>query len=270
MPPFLPLPTILYSSPPPLAYERVFPLPSPLGIPPSMGPLPTLRLDQADLCYICARGFRPACLCCLIGGSVSGSFQGSGLVEIAGFPMMLPFPSASSILSPNSTIGVLDISPMIMFKDLLLSQSATDRASQRRAMPGSCLWTHHNMSNSVRPWSPYSTWDESKVKLVTGLPFLQSLLHFSPCSYFRQEQFWVRNYDPIGNTEAMSLSWRCTLQVPSPHCWEFWLESPLLSLGNPLPLRSLVLPRGSALLPPPEATEFNSFSWPSALLSCQP
>ena len=36
--------------------------------------------------------------CCLVGGSVSGSSQGSRLVETAGLPMGLPSPSSPSIL----------------------------------------------------------------------------------------------------------------------------------------------------------------------------
>jgi hypothetical protein len=36
--------------------------------------------------------------CSLVGGLVSGSFQGFVLVDTVGFPMGLPFPSAPSIL----------------------------------------------------------------------------------------------------------------------------------------------------------------------------
>jgi hypothetical protein len=34
-----------------------------------------------------------------------------------------------------------------------------------------------------------------QVRQVTEQPFSQSLVHFCPCSYFRQEQLWVINSD---------------------------------------------------------------------------
>jgi hypothetical protein len=54
---------------------------------------------QAVLCCICVGSLRPASVCCLVSDSVSQRSQGSGLVEIAGLPMGLPFSSSSSTLS---------------------------------------------------------------------------------------------------------------------------------------------------------------------------
>ena len=62
-----------------------------------LGASPPLRPDQVVLCYICAAGLEPACVCYLVGVSVSGSSQGSNLVETADLPMGLLSPSASSI-----------------------------------------------------------------------------------------------------------------------------------------------------------------------------
>jgi hypothetical protein len=83
------------------------------------------------------RCLRPAHACCLVDGSVSGSSEGSMLVDTAGLPMRLVSPSASS--SYNSTTGIPDFSSMVRCKYLSLSQSAAGRASQRTAMLGSSL-----------------------------------------------------------------------------------------------------------------------------------
>ena len=89
----VPLPTV----PPPLC----FPCPSgpllPWGIKPLQDyvyPLP-LNPDQAVLCCIFTRGLGKAHACCLVGGSVSGSSLGSGLVETAGLPIVSLSLSAS-------------------------------------------------------------------------------------------------------------------------------------------------------------------------------
>ena len=48
-----------------------------------------MRPDKAVLCCVYVGGLRPAHVCCLVDCSVSERSQGSGLVEIAGFPMEL-------------------------------------------------------------------------------------------------------------------------------------------------------------------------------------
>ena len=105
-------------------------------------------------------------------------------------------------------------------------------------------------------------WDEYQVGLVIGWPFLECLLHFCPWSSFTQEQFWVKKFE--GSLVAPSFYcelclWRWSVQVPSPHCWAFWLRLFPLSPGN------LSLPKISGTFC---STYFYSFSWPSVILSC--
>jgi hypothetical protein len=45
---------------------------------------------MAALCYVSARGLEPAHVCSLVGGSVSGSSQGSRLVDTVGLLVGLP------------------------------------------------------------------------------------------------------------------------------------------------------------------------------------
>lgn len=89
--------------------ERVLPTSRPL---PSLGPQVSGGLGTSSptevtpgsplLCKCRAWGLQPAYVCCLhgymVGGSVSRSSLGSGLVESAGLPMGLPSPSVFSIL----------------------------------------------------------------------------------------------------------------------------------------------------------------------------
>ena len=54
----------------------------------------------------------------------------------------------------------------------------------------------------------------SQVGQVTGFPFLQSLLQFSPCMFFRQEKFWVKNFE--GRRVILYFHWGpCHLLVVS-------------------------------------------------------
>lgn len=89
-----------------------------------------VRQDQAILCYMCVRVLQPALACCLAGGSVSGSFQASILVDTTGIPMGSLFPSASSILPLIHHRG-LDFSPISRYKYLQLNHSAAFWASRR-------------------------------------------------------------------------------------------------------------------------------------------
>ena len=99
----VPRPTVPHPIPPP---------PSPRECPPTTRPHPSLgpqvswglgasfplKPDQAVLCCICAGGFEPVHVFCLVGGSVSGSSKGSEFIETAGFPLGSPSPSASLIV----------------------------------------------------------------------------------------------------------------------------------------------------------------------------
>jgi hypothetical protein len=133
----------------------------------------------------CAGGLQPAWVCSLVGGLVSGSFQGSRLVDTVVLAVGLPSPFGSFSPSFSSSIGFLDLRPMVDYKYLHLSQSAAGVAFQSTAMLGSCLRAQHSISNSVRVWctpQPLHPWDGSQVGLVTGEPFL--LLQFCPCISF--------------------------------------------------------------------------------------
>ena len=65
------------------------------------------------------------------------------------YGVAIPFSSFNP--SPNSSIGVPSLSPMVGCKHLHLSQSAAGRASQRTAMLGSCLQAEHSIV-TVRIW----------------------------------------------------------------------------------------------------------------------
>ena len=87
VPPFLvpPVPDFLTQFPLPFSSERV---------PPSSEASSLYRIRcvlshwgqtrQSVLCYICARGHRPAHVCSLVGGLVSGSSEEPGLVDTLG------------------------------------------------------------------------------------------------------------------------------------------------------------------------------------------
>jgi hypothetical protein len=89
--------------------------------------------------------------------------------------------------SPNSSIGVPILCPVIGCEYLYQFQSAAGRAYQRTTMLGSCLKAQHNISNRGRIIA--HPWDGSQLEPVIEWPFLQSLLQFCSCMYFRQEQF---------------------------------------------------------------------------------
>jgi hypothetical protein len=78
---------------------------------------------------LCMRwGLQPACVCYLVGSSVSGSSLGSGVSWNcwSSYGVALPFSFFKP--SPNSTIGVHDFSPVVGCKYLHLTQSVPDRA----------------------------------------------------------------------------------------------------------------------------------------------
>jgi hypothetical protein len=66
---------------------------------------------------------------------VAEKSQGSRLFEIVGVTLLLSF--FKHFL--NATTGVSDFSPMVGFKYLHLFQSSACWASQKVAMPGTCL-----------------------------------------------------------------------------------------------------------------------------------
>jgi hypothetical protein len=92
-------------------------------------------------------------------------------------------------------------------------------AFQRAVMLGPFLWVLHRLGNSGLGTS---RWAGSHFGPVAGPSFPQALLHFHPCSTFRQGQLWVRvltvGWQPHLSFDALSLCCRWALQVPSLQC----------------------------------------------------
>ena len=93
-------------------------------------------------------------------------------------------------------------------------------------MIGPFMWVLHSLSNSVRPWGlPLSCipiWACPWTFFLT-----HALLHFCPCSSFRQEQLWVRDFDCAMATASLTL------------CPVFLLEVDSRSSTSPLKLSGL-------------------------------
>ena len=88
------------------------------------------------------------------------------------------------------------------------------------------------------------TWDGFWVSLVTGWPFLQSLLHLYIS--FRQDKFWVKSF--VSGLVSLSFHWgSCWLQEVASSGSPLLRSSALTSGNLPYP-RSLELPRD--YLPP--------------------
>ena len=103
--------------------------------------------------------------------------------------------------SPNIAMEVLDLSPMLDCEYLHLSQSA---------MLGSCLQAQHSIWNNVRVWCPPIGWISSWARhwmafLSVSAPF------FCPSISFRQEQFWVKNFE--GRLVTPPLHWESCLSA---------------------------------------------------------
>ena len=60
-------------------------------------------------------------------------------------------------------------------------------------MLGSCLQAQHGIHD--RNGICCLNIEQIQVGPDIGLPFLQDLLHFYPCISFRQQQFWVKNFE---------------------------------------------------------------------------
>ena len=117
---------------------------------------------------------------------------------------------------------------------------------------------------------PRTPRDGFQVGPVIEQPFPQSLEFFEMWIMMGQKNWlWVGN--PVPLLGALSIYWRWTLWVPSPHCWAFGLRSPPLNPESLSPLRFLGLSRCSLCLPFLKAAYFHSFSLSlSWFLSCSP
>jgi hypothetical protein len=114
---------------------------------------PTEARQGSLLLYMC-RDHGPVHVCSLVGGLVSGSCKGSRLVNTAGLPIGFPSSSVPSVLSltlpqgPPTSVQWLAVSIYICLSQLLVV------FLKRTVMLGSCLQSHHGISNNVRVWCP--------------------------------------------------------------------------------------------------------------------
>ena len=130
---------------------------------------------------------KPACVCSLADGSLSGSFQGSALVETVGIPVDLSFPCSPSILSLTHPWGPQLLSNVCLWVSTSVSVSGrVEPLKGQLAMLGYCLQVQHSIFNNVKDWclpmGRVSKW-------ASHQPFLQSLLHLCPYISFRKNQF---------------------------------------------------------------------------------
>ena len=86
------------------------------------------------------------------------------------------------------------------------------------------------------------------------------------CISFRQEQFWVKNFEmggwPHPSTECHVFSLDMSFQVLFPFCWVFQLMLSSLSPGNLLLLWHLELSNGYPHLPIPSTSHYSEWLRP--------
>jgi hypothetical protein len=109
-------------------------------------------------------------------------------------------PFSSSSPSPNSSIGVPMLSPMVGCEHPHLYWSDSGRASQKTAIAGSCQLALLGISNSDWIWCFFMEWIPRLGSLWMAFPSISALLCPSGdclfvclfCFVFWQEQFWVK------------------------------------------------------------------------------
>jgi hypothetical protein len=112
---------------------------------------------------------------------------------------------------PNSTTGVSSFCPLVVSKYLHLTLSAAWWVLWSVVMIGPFLWALCSLN--VRSWDLPSSW----IPLWDcHWPFFpQALLHFHPCSSFRQKQLWVRvltvGWQPHPSLDVLSSCWKWAL-----------------------------------------------------------
>ena len=142
-----------------------------------------LSQDLAILCCKYVEDLISAGVSCLVGGSVSERSHGSKLVDTAGVLIGLPCSSSSSRFSlvqpqtSSASVHWLGINISIWLSCLWhLSEGTHNR-----------LFCDNIMASVIVSGLGASSWALSQFWPVTGPSFSQPLLHFHPCSFFRQE-----------------------------------------------------------------------------------
>ena len=127
-------------------------------------------------------------ICPLVGGSVSGSPQGSRLVDCWSSCRV---PIASWFLNPypNSSIRLPELGLMLGCGSLHLFQSVAEWSisEDSYAMLLSASITVLLIVSRIDS----CPWDGSHIGPVIVWPLLQCLLHLYPCTSCRQGKFWV-------------------------------------------------------------------------------
>ena len=136
---------------------------------------------QSVLCYICAWGIRIALWL------VAQSWELPSVQVCrhcwSSYGVATPFSSFSTF--PNSSVSNLGLSPVVVCKNLHLSQSAA-RQSLSEDGHAKLIYMQKIASVIVKVFGAHP-WDGSQVEMVTDQPLPQSLLHACSCISFREE-----------------------------------------------------------------------------------
>jgi hypothetical protein len=136
------------------------------------------------------------------------NLSGSNLVKTAGLPTGSPSSSASSSLSliqPQESASSVHWFVVNSSSDSFSSLLGLSEGSRARPF----LWVLQSFSNCVRPWHLPLSWIPIWAYCWTS--FFTALLHFCRCSFFRQEQLWVRVFDY--GMATPSLTWWNSLEL---------------------------------------------------------
>jgi hypothetical protein len=133
-------------------------------------------------------------------------------------------PSPPSVLSPNSSIRVPVLSPMVGCKHPHLYRSGSGKASQETVGSSSCQEEILGLVSS-------DGMDPQVGQSLNGLSF-SICSTFCPCTSFRQEQFWVKILEMCGWPHPSSRG-ACLTSGYGYNKFSFPFVGYLSSLGGP-------------------------------------
>jgi hypothetical protein len=167
----------------PPTYSPISPLASSLlwGIKPPQDHVPPLPLMPGNtvLFYICSWNHGLANVYSLVGDLVPGALGGQVGWYCSSYGVAIPF--SSFRLSPNSSIELLGLSPMVGCEYLLCLSPVL--VEPLRGQPYQAPVCKHILASAIVLGLGVWGWNGSE----DGL-FLQLLLHFCPCISFRRGQ----------------------------------------------------------------------------------